>query len=402
MYKVINGKLVLPDGIRENMDLYIEGNRISAVVPHNILPADAEKDGPVAELDAENCYVSPGFIDIHSDYIENVLSPRPNMMMDMASSFLECDKILCGHGITTMFHSISFCENAVWELKPVRKTENAEKLVTLIRNSEKDGCFIRHKFHARLEVTSVHDEPLVRKLLEQNQVDLLSFMDHTPGQGQYRDLETARTKMQEYGKVSGRQEFQQYLESLKNEQRLSLEQLSGLTRLAEQHHLAVSSHDDDTPQKVDLVQQLGATVTEFPITEEVAAYAKSRGMYTLAGAPNVLLGGSHCGNLNAAEAIIHKNIDMLCSDYHPAALLHAVFIMAEKYKQDLGQMFNLITINPARAVRIDRDFGSIEKGKVADLVIISRRHDGIPFIKKVIVDGTIAADYTIRTGNRER
>ena len=133
------------------------------------------------------------------------------------------------------------------------------------------------------------------------------------------------------------------------------------------NNIAVASHDDDEVEKLSLVKSYGTTISEFPTTLEVARKAKEMGLWTIAGAPNVLLGGSHSGNLSAAEAIQEQTIDILCSDYYPAALLHSIFKLSEEYGQDLHEMFQLVTLNPAKAVQMDDEIGSIKEGKKATL-----------------------------------
>ncbi len=118
-------------------------------------------------------------------------------------------------------------------------------------------------------------------------------------------------------------------------------------------------------------------------------------MFTIAGAPNVLLGKSHSGNLSASEAIKDNCIDILCSDYYPAAMLHSVFILNEKYNMDLCEMFKLITINPAKAVKIDNILGSIKEGKKADILIIEKLEE-LPVITSVFVDGKLMSKINYR------
>ena len=128
---------------------------------------------------------------------------------------------------------------------------------------------------------------------------------------------------------------------------------------------------------------------------DVAEYAKKEGMFTIAGAPNILLGGSHAGNLNAADAIKAGCVDILCSDYYPAAMLHSVFILNEKYNMDLCEMFKLITLNPAKAVKMDKLIGSIKEGKKADVLIIEKEKD-LPVITSVFVDGKLISKINYR------
>lgn len=165
-----------------------------------------------------------------------------------------------------------------------------------------------------------------------------------------------------------------------------MEQLQELADLAHQNHITVASHDDDTVEKLQLNRQLGVDISEFPITEEVAKAAHEMGFYTIAGAPNILLGGSHSGNMSAAQAIQNQSVDILCSDYFPQALLHSLFVMCDKYGQTLPDMVNKVSLNPAKAMGIDKDYGSIEVGKKADLVIADIL-DGYPVVTHVLVDG---------------
>ncbi len=119
-------------------------------------------------------------------------------------------------------------------------------------------------------------------------------------------------------------------------------------------------------------------------------------MLTLVGAPNILLGGSHSGNMSAAQAINEGVVDILCSDYYPAALLHAIFFMHEQYGQDLAKMFRLVTINPAVAVKMDREIGSIVPGKKADVLIINKIEGDFPVITCVMVDGKVITQTNYR------
>lgn len=168
-----------------------------------------------------------------------------------------------------------------------------------------------------------------------------------------------------------------------------------LSELARSKDVAVASHDDDATAKIDFNSALKTSISEFPITMEVAKYAHRKGMYTLAGAPNIMLGGSHSGNLNAQDAIMEGCISILCSDYYPAAMLHSVFKLNRKANYPLTEGFKLITLNPAKAVQMDDEIGSIEAGKKADLNII-RLFDDYPTITECIVNGKVVSQYHYR------
>ena len=170
---------------------------------------------------------------------------------------------------------------------------------------------------------------------------------------------------------------------------MTIDDIREIAKIALENGIAVASHDDDTYEKLELVKSLGTTLSEFPITIDIAKRAREMGLYTIGGAPNILLGGSHSGNLSAAESILNEATDILCSDYYPPAMLHAVFAMHKKYELGLCQMFKLVTINPAKAVNMGHEIGSIKEGKKADVMIIEIIENDFPVITTVFVDGRL-------------
>ena len=213
-------------------------------------------------------------------------------------------------------------------------------------------------------------------------------MDHTPGQGQYRNLEVYRETLKGYRNISD-DDVNVLIAERQSTELITIEKIKEVADFAISKGIAVASHDDDNIQKLELVKSFGTTISEFPITLEVAQKAKEIGLHTIAGAPNVMLGGSHSGNLSAVEAIANDCVDILCSDYYPAALLHAIFDLHEKYDNDLHKMFMMVTLNPAKAVRMDDELGSIKVGKKADILVIERMEDGYPMLTATMVNGAL-------------
>lgn len=388
MLAITNGKIVQEHKILEGYALLIEQERIYDIVPEAAL-AYMELDEVV---NAYGGYVTPGFIDMHSDHIEAMAAPRPSSIMDMELAVYEFEKECCTHGITTMFHSVS-----IWEgvgASPMRRPELVKQLADIIEKSHSQLHLIHHRFHMRFEIDNQEQFPLMLDYLRQKRVHLISFMDHTPGQGQYRNIEVYKNYVRNARHMSD-EDVEAEVKRRMNSEKLTLENIREAASLAQEQGISIASHDDDTKEKLDVVQSLGATISEFPITLEVAKEAKRRGMYTVVGAPNILLGGSHSGNMNAADAIVSAAADILCSDYYPASLLHAVFQMT-KQGQRLQDMIAMVTIQPARATGIDQDYGSIEKGKKADLLIIRTLPNDLPAITEVFVDGMCIAQNHYR------
>lgn len=389
MYLLTNGRIVTEDGILQGYDLLIENDVIRKIAEKGSLRTIG-----IEKIDVKGSYIAPGFVDIHSDYIENMASPRPTSVMDFNISLREAEKVLLNDGITTMFHSLSFYGVDLFENKPVRKRENVIKLMDVINRTHNEKHLIRHRFHARVEIDSIDEVENIKNYIKEGNVHLLSFMDHTPGQGQYSDIDTYRKILKGYKNVSD-SEIDEMVKQRQNKATITVDVMKEMADLAKERNIAIASHDDDSVEKIDFVKELGASISEFPITMDVARAAQKEGMLTIAGAPNVLLGKSHAGNLSAAEAIKEKCIDILCSDYYPAAMLHSIFKLNEDYGIDLCEAFKYVTINPAKAVKMDNVIGSIKEGKKADLLIIEKL-DGIPIITSVFVDGKLMSRINYR------
>ena len=379
MLTITNARIITPDSVLDGYELTIEGDRITSLQPQR-----ATKGGQV--LDAGGAYLLPGLVDIHADYIERMAAPRPTSVMDFRLSLREAERELVTHGITTMFHSLAIYDFTEFLYSPIRAPEATQALISLIDSTHDSRHLIRHRLHARFEIDNVSRVEELRGYIREGKVHLISFMDHTPGQGQYRDLELYRKTLKAYRQISDT-EITAVIEKSRGREKLTIEAIRELAGYAGEHGIAVASHDDDTLEKLTLVRELGTTISEFPVTLQVARAAREAGLHTVAGAPNVLLGGSHSGNLSAAEAILDGAVDVLCSDYYPPSLIHAVFAMHRIHGLGLAETVRLVTANPARAVLMDDEVGSIEIGKKADILLVTIGDDVFPAVTTAIVDG---------------
>ena len=384
MYRITGGRIVTPERVLDGRDLLIEDDRIVGTI---LTGSDTPGEKAVTELiDAEGGYVLPGLIDIHADYIEHMAAPRPTSIMDFRFALREAERNLITHGVTTMFHSLAIYDFTEFVPSPIRAPENTRRLIDLIDATHRSPHMIHHRFHARFEIDNLGRVEELEQYIREGKVHLLSFMDHTPGQGQYRNLEIYRKTLKGYRNISD-DEVDRIITHSQSREKLSLERIKELTDLAAAHGIAVASHDDDSLEKLELVRGFGTTISEFPITLEVARRARQMGMHTVAGAPNVLLGGSHSGNLSAAEAVFAGAVDILCSDYFPAALLEAVFQLHRSYGQSLPKAVSLVTLNPARAVRMENEIGSLEPDKRADVLVVREPEVGAPAVVRAFVSG---------------
>lgn len=387
MFKVIiNGRIVKENEILNGYDLIIKDNKIYDICKSELEYINMEV------IDANGAYIMPGFIDIHSDMIESLIQPRSTAIMDFNLGLKEAEKQLALCGITTMYHSVSMYKDGTWDQKEIRKATHVRKLAEIIKDIHKKEHLIRHRYHLRYEIDNFECYKHIVEMIDNDMVHLMSFMDHSPGQGQYKDLQIYRKHLRDNITDS---EFNEIISSEKNKEKVSFNDLLYLVELAKSKGISTSSHDDDTIEKLEINRELGVEISEFPITLDVAKEAKEMGLMTMVGAPNVLLGGSHSGNLSAAEAILSGCADILCSDYYPQSLLHSIFIIHKMYGKSLEDMVKLVTINPAKGVKIDKDYGSIEKAKVADILIVEDKEQ-FPTINSVYVNGECILNTSYR------
>jgi alpha-D-ribose 1-methylphosphonate 5-triphosphate diphosphatase len=379
MIAITNGKIVTPEAVLEDQVLLIHQDRIAGITK--------SAEGAKEVLDAQGRYLIPGLIDVHSDKIEQFIQPRPTSQMDFEFALKACERELLSVGITTMYHSISLFQDEFFGKSPLRTKGNVQKIADLIANIHQRNHLIHHRFHLRIEIDNLEAFDIAKDMITQGKVHLISFMDHTPGQGQYRSLAVYEDTVSKYnGKEVESLGLEGILEHHQNKKTLSLAQLKELSDLAHAYGISVASHDDDRVEKLLVNQSIGVDISEFPITLETAQSAKEMGFYTVVGAPNVLRGGSHSGNMSATAAVLADCADILCSDYYPAAILHSIFALHRDKELPLPQLVKKATLHPAKALGIEGDYGALEVGKKADLLIVDLL-DGYPVITHTFVDG---------------
>lgn len=344
---------------------------------------DAYSSSPDA-LDMGSMLLVPGFVDVHSDAIEKELEPRPGTRFPTEQSIQEMDKKLAMAGVTTMFHAIAFetkMENGI------RCPENSERMIRTMKHMNEEMLRVDNKVHARFEISSIESVPVIEKLLTDSLVDLLSVMDHSPGQGQFKDVEKwERFYAGSYGLT--REEMDALRAKKMHKDHASMIRLMNM---AAERGISIASHDDCNIEKVKNMSALGVTISEFPLSIEVAEFAKQTGMATGMGAPNVVRGGSQSGNIAAKELIADGLCDYLCSDYHPISLLNSVYVMNKTLGLPLEQGFAMISSTPARIAGLT-DRGEIATGKRADIAVIDDSY--LPNILLTIAGGRIVHNMT--------
>jgi alpha-D-ribose 1-methylphosphonate 5-triphosphate diphosphatase len=372
---VIEGAIVItPHEVRPEASVRIEGGCIAEI-------RQGEIAGSGPRLDGRGKYLLPGFIDLHCDAIEKGIEPRPNTFFPVEVAVHELDKQLAGCGITTMYHSLSFAELEVG----LRSNAMAAGILRQV-NGMAPALRVRTRIHARFEITDAAAVPVLEELIDLGQVHLFSFMDHTPGQGQFREVADFKSYYGPVYKKSDAEMDDIIDRKLRSRRGEAWENMERLIDHCRRQRVMVASHDDDTPQRVDWLKEKEIGLSEFPVNLETAEAASAAGIAVLLGAPNVLRGGSQASNLSAREAVARGCGGILCSDYSPMTLLHALFTLADLGLVPLHEAVNMATLNPARGVGIDARTGSIEEGKAADLVLVGNG-SSFPRILKTFVEG---------------
>lgn len=363
-----NARIVLPGEIVEGSLRVAADGTIASVDP----------DGAAGE-DFEGDYLIPGLVELHTDHLENHYHPRPNVYWPAMAALQAHDAQIAGAGITTVFDALrigSDVENPDLDL-------HAASMLSAIETDDADERLrAQHFVHLRCELPSPDVVAHFEQFCAHPMVRLASVMDHSPGQRQFQSMKHFNDYYQKRLRLSDA-ELQAFID-----ERLALQAEHSdpnrreIVRRGKAHGVAFASHDDATLEHVDESVRDGVAIAEFPTTMVAAEASHEAGLAVLMGAPNVVRGGSHSGNISATDLARAGYLDVLSSDYVPFALLQAPFILADKVDAiTLPDAIAMVSRNPARAAKLD-DRGEIVPGKRADLVRV-RVMGGTPVVKGV-------------------
>lgn len=366
-----NATLVLPETLEPGTDLLIADGKIAALDPEAVGEADI--------IDLKGQYLMPGIVDLHCDAVEKEITPRARTYFPLDLACLSADRKNALAGITTVFHCVSFADDELG----VRSNAMAKEIVDTL-NELKPCLTVDNYVHVRYEITDIPAVPMVEELISAGKVDMLSFMDHTPGQGQFHDVEKYATYM--------RLNYDTDPETVAKMIDGKIEKGAGawqrIVKLADAGRaigIPLVSHDDDTPEKVRAMADVKVGIAEFPVTIAAAREAKELGIMTMFGSPNLLRGESQAGNIRVIDALNEGVVDALCADYYPNAMLTSVFHYAATSDKDLAACVQMVTKVPAESAGL-KDRGAIEVGRRADLIAVTTVGDR-PIATKMWVGG---------------
>ena len=358
--RVVNGAVAVRGGVIETID---------------------EKTETGEDLDGD--YLIPGLVELHTDHLESHYSPRPKVRWPALAALQAHDAQIAASGITTVFDALRVGLDEEADMG----TEEMLSLADAIE-AGKHGDRLRadHYIHLRCEVSAPDCLESFRRIEDRPLVRLVSVMDHAPGQRQFVNVESYKRYYQGKLKMSD-----EALEAFSTRRNRESEQYSGphreaIARVCRERAIVLASHDDATLGHVSEAVAQGMHVAEFPTTIEAAHASHGAGLAVLMGAPNVVRGGSHSGNVSARQLAQEGILDILSSDYVPFSLIQATFALSDAIPEiDLPAVVRLVSKNPAEASGLN-DRGEIAEGKRADLVRV-RVLDGMPIVRSVWREG---------------
>ena len=358
----------------KHMDVYLAGQ-------HIVSRQDISDIAGIRRFDASGLFVLPGLVDIHGDAFERQVQPRPGTTFSYDIAFADTDKQLIANGITTACHGLTYS----WE-GGLRGREAALALIHQLQQ-QKQSMHADHRLHLRFE--NHHTDGCAEALewIEQGLVDFFAFNEHLPS---ILKKSSSPEKLMTYAERA-RCDVNQFLERLHKAQSRSTRVAQTIQQLAaacRQRGIAMASHDDETIADRERYQELGVHISEFPKTEIALNAARALGNHVIMGAPNVLLGGSHCGGLSATEAVRRGQCDILASDYYYPALLHAPFRLVQEAACDLAHAWNLVSYNPAQVLGCC-DRGQLHTGARADVLLVEQLSNGTPRLIATIAAGKL-------------
>jgi len=362
---ITNARLILKDEIVDG-SMVVEGERIVSVDSGHTSVANAD--------DWQGDYLLPGLVELHTDHLEKHLEPRPGVDWPAISALIAHDAQISTAGITTVLDAMSvgdFDEQSV-RARGLRAVSDA-----LQHASANNMLRAEHLLHMRCEIACDNMIEIVTPYLDDPRVRLVSVMDHTPGQRQWANVHHFRVYNQRNQKWSDEHLDELVAERLDMQSRNAASNRKALIDLCAASRLPLASHDDTSETHVCEAASAGMCISEFPTTEVAARAARRHGLAIVMGAPNMVRGASHCGNVLTRDLAAANLVDCLSSDYVPHSLLHAAFLLHDEVAWTLPRAIATATSAPAKLIGL-ADRGEIASGKRSDFVRVRRAEKEIP------------------------
>jgi alpha-D-ribose 1-methylphosphonate 5-triphosphate diphosphatase len=363
-----NARLVMPDGIQPG-SLVLRDGLIAEIQPGRSAAPGA--------LDMDGDHLIPGVIDVHTDNLERQVQPRMNARWPSRSAMLSHDAQVAAAGVTTVLDALCLGDLG-FDSERIKTFHDGVADLDALAGT---GLLkTDHFLHLRCELPAPDMLSLFEPVARHRLLRMVSLMDHSPGVGQYRDLDRYRTMRRRSGMPAD--EIEKRIEFLLEQRsRVRDAQRRRLLDAMADTGIPIAAHDDWNVEEIAQNAADGIKISEFPVSLEAARAAHAHGMDVIAGAPNLVRGGSHSGNVSASELIEARLVDVFASDYVPPALIEAAWVAHHALGTPLHEAVAMITDRPARMLHLD-DRGRLEVGKRADLVRI-RPLEEMPVVRQV-------------------
>lgn len=351
-YMIINAKIVTPTEVINNGCVLIKNGIIECI--EECSKSYVRSDSTV--FDAKGKWLLPGIVDLRSDAINKEMEPKRDVFLPLKMALFSLENRLLLHGITSIYHSLEFNDEAY-------DTQTTDKIISNIKgiNSLKKYGLLRHFINVRYDITGKKFCPKLMEMIDSESINLISLIDNT---NNFENYDT---------------------EDDDNKKELQIvDFIDLLAEKSKKHNIPIASWHDDAQEKIGTMKSKGVTISEFPMHFKIAEAAVKEGQYVVVGAPNIVNEESGNGDTGIIDAVRNGFVNILCSDYVPSSIIHAIFILHYKHGIKIHDAVNMATINPAKAAGIDDRFGSIEYGKHADLILVG---DRIPFVDQMFVNG---------------
>ena len=356
-------------------NLVMDGDLIGAMDPGSTSVTDGE--------DWAGDWMLPGLVELHTDNLEKHLAPRPGVLWNAHSAMVVHDAQCAAAGITTVLDSV-----VIGDLdQGGARAQTQHTSIAALHQCRDEGLLrIEHLLHLRCEISVPDILEVFNQYADDSLLKLISVMDHTPGQRQWRNLKSYRRYAERNERFSDEAFDAMIAQRKADQQAYAVPHRQAIVAAGRARGLPLASHDDTLVTDVHQAVQEGIVLSEFPTTLAAAQAAREAGMAIIMGGPNLVKGGSHSGNVSAAELAQADLLDIFSSDYVPSSLLLAVYMLGHLAQWTLPKAVRTVTLNPARAIGLS-DRGELAVGQRADLLRVRMNRAGMPTVMETWVAG---------------
>jgi alpha-D-ribose 1-methylphosphonate 5-triphosphate diphosphatase len=336
-----------------------------------------------AAVDWAGDWLMPGLVELHTDNLEKHLVPRPGVLWNAHSAMTVHDAQCAAAGITTVLDSVVIGNMD----QGGARCQTQHTSIAAMHQCRDEGLMrVEHLLHLRCELAAPDILEVFHQYSEDPLLKLVSVMDHTPGQRQWRDLKSYRRYAERNTFFSDESFTAMIAQRQADQQAYAVPHRRAIIAASRERGLPLASHDDTSAQDVLQAVAEGISMSEFPTTLMAAQAARDAGLFIIMGGPNMVKGGSHSGNVSAAELAQADLLDIFSSDYVPSSLMLATFMLGGLTQWTLPRAVRTVSLNPARAIGLT-DRGDIAVGQRADLVRVRMNRAGMPTVLQTWLAG---------------